>query len=215
MNDFLEIRNLFDVSDNSYGYSESQIVDSENYLGKRLPVILRQYFLQFGKNQEINQTQDNLVLPSELEVYEDGFVVIYSENQVVWQAGIKFSDFYQDNPNVYLSYDQQNWSFEIGDLYNFLIAESFLQALFALPFNANSCDVGSEKESFIRENWKESKFKSYLWGTEFFQNAENEILALMKNENQVDLFIATNSKERFIELNEKLQIDWDYNSLED
>ena len=37
----------------------------------------------------------------------------------------------------------------------------------------------------------------------------------MKNKNQVDVFIAANSQERFLEIDKKLDIDWDYNSLED
>lgn len=215
MIDFKEIRKLFDVWDNSFGFSEEEITRRENYLGSRFPEILQQYYLQLGKNEQINQTQDHLVLPSELNVDKDGFVLIYHENQVVWQAGIKFSDFDQDNPNVYLSYDQENWDFEIGNLFNFLTTEAYLQALFALPFSANSCDVGKEKEIYIRQNWKESEFKSYLWGTEFFQNSPDEILALMISKNQVDVFIATKNIEHFTEMNKKLNIDWDYNSLED
>ena len=215
MTDFKEIRKLFDIRDNTFGIPEKEILECENRLGAKLPEVLRDYYLQFGNNEQINQTQDNLVLPSELEVYEDGFVVIYYENQDVWQTAIKFSDLDQGNPNVYLSYDQENWDFEIGDLFNFLTAEAYLQALFALPFSANRTDVGEEKENYIRQNWKQSEFKSYLWGTDFFQNSPNEILALMKSENQVDIFIATRSEERFQQINEKLNIDWDYNSLED
>lgn len=215
MTDFKEIRSLFDVRDNSFGCAVEEIVKCENYLGKKLPEVFKQYYLQLGNNEQINQTQDSLVLPAELEVYEDGFVIIYYENQVVWQAGIKFSDFEQDNPNVYLSYDQENWDFEIGDLFNFLTAEAYLQALFALPFNANRTDAGAEKENYIRQNWKKSNFESYLWGTDFFQNSADEILAVMKSENQVDIFIAAGNEEKFNQINERLNIDWDYNSLED
>jgi hypothetical protein len=215
MERFEEIRKLYDVWDDSFGIAEEIISRRERYLGKKLPEILRQYYLQLGNNKQINQSQDNLVLPTELEIYEDGFAVFYYENQVVWQAGIKSSDFAQDNPSVYLCYDQENWEFEIGNLFNFLTAEAFLQALFALPFNANACDVGIEKEVFVRQNWKASKFKSYLWGTEFFQNDSDEILALMKNKDQSDVFIATNDEKHFVDMNEKLEIDWDYNSLED
>lgn len=215
MTNFKEIRKLFDIWDNSFGTPEQEILECENHLGAKLPEILRDYYLQFGNNKQINQTQDHLVLPSELEVYEDGFVIIYYENQVVWQASIKFSDFDQDNPNIYLSYDQENWDFEIGNLFNFLTAEAYLQALFALPFNANSHDVGDEKENYIRQNWKESEFKSYLRGTDFFQNSPDEILAVMKSDNQVDIFIAATSQERFHQINQELNIDWNYNSLKD
>lgn len=76
MIDFNEIRTLFGISDNSFGFSETQIAVCEDYLSAKLPETLRQYYLQLGANEEINQTQDNLVLPSELEIYEDGFVII-------------------------------------------------------------------------------------------------------------------------------------------
>jgi len=215
MFEFNEIKTLFSVKESSHGFSEEEMIECEKYLGKRLPEVLRQYYLQLGKNKEINQTQDNLALPNELEFSEDGFVIIYIENQVVWEAGIKFSEFEAENPNVFLSYDQKNWDFEIGNLYNFLTAEAFLQALFALPFNANSCDVGKEKELFIRQNWKESDFKSYLWGTDFFQNSADEIVAIMKSENQIDVFIGANNEAKFLETDKTLNIEWDYNSIKD
>lgn len=215
MTDFNEIRKLFDIWDNSFGIPEHEILECENRLGAKLPRVLRDFYLQFGNNEQINQTQDYLILPAELEVYEDGFVVFYYENQVVWEAGIKFSDFNQDNPNIYLSYDRENWEFEIGNLFNFLTAETYLQALFALPFNANKSDIGEEREIFVRQNWQTLELKSNLWETDFFQNSPDEILALMKSENQVDIFIAAKNEEKFNQINEELGIDWDYNSLED
>lgn len=213
--EFKEIRNLFGIHDNSFGISEEIIFRRERYLGKRIPEILRQYYLQLGNNKQINQSQDNLVLPTELEIYEDGFSIIYYENQVVWQAGIKVSDFEQDNPTVYFCYDQENWDVEIGNLFNFLTAEAFQQSLFALTFNANANDVGDETEFFVRHHWKKSKIQSYFEDVEYFQNKSNEILALSKNNNQVDVYIATNDEKQFLEMNEKLKIDWHYNSLEE
>lgn len=215
MERFEEIRNLFGVYDDSFGIPEEIISRRERYLGKRLPQILRQYYLQLGNNKQINQFQDNLVLPTELEIYEDGFAVIYYENQVVWKAGIKASDFNLDNPKVYFSYDQENWDVEIGNLFYFLTAEAFQQSLFALTFNANANNIGDEKELFIRQKWKKSKIQSYFEDVEYFQNNNNEIVALSKNGSQVDIFIATNNEKHFLEMIANLEIDWEYNSLED
>jgi hypothetical protein len=214
MTDFKEIRNLFDVHDKLSGIPDEELAESERQLGKRIPETLRQYYLRFGSNEDINQTQDSLILPSDLKVGDDGFVIFYRENQSVWRAGLKFSEFDNENPNVYLSYDRENRNFEVGHLYNFLIAEAFLQALFALPFAATRADVSQEKEKLVRDNWKRSEVKSYLWGTEFFQNSEAEILAVMKSENQTDIFIAARSEEKFNRINDTLAIDWDYSSLE-
>ena len=120
-----------------------------------------------------------------------------------------------ENPTVYLTYNENSWEFEVGNLYNFLISTSYLQGLFALPFNANSSDVGYKKEIYVRQNWKKSEITSMLWGAEFFQNSFDELLAILKSENQIDIFIATKKKEKFKLLDEKLGIDWDYNSLEE
>ena len=85
---FREIRELFDVWDNSSGISEEEIVECERRLNINLPETLRLYYLQLGANAQINQTQDRLILPSGLSI-DDAFIVFYGENQYVWQAGIK------------------------------------------------------------------------------------------------------------------------------
>ena len=125
------------------------------------------------------------------------------ENQAVRRAGIKFSDFLEKNPNIYLSYDHENWEFANWNLFDFLTTEVFHQALFGFPFNAHCNDIGDEKEIYVRKNWKQLELKSNLWATEFFQNSPDEILALIKSKNQVDLFIATKSENHFNELDEK------------
>lgn len=37
----------------------------------------------------------------------------------------------------------------------------------------------------------------------------------MKSDEQIDVFIAAKSKEHFLDMSDKLNLDWDYNSLED
>lgn len=215
MTEFQEIRKLFDVWDNSFGFSQEEIAGCERRLGVKLPETLGQYYLQLGKNEQINQTQDSLVLPSELKIGENGFVVFYNENQSVWQAGFKFTDCSLDNPPVYLTYDGKTWEKESPQTSAFLISIAHLQAIFAFPYNANCAGIKSEKETVVRRNWKKADSAVSIWGIEFFQNDMQELLALMKSENQFDVFIAAKTEERFKDLNKKLGIDWDYNSLED
>jgi len=215
MVEFQEIRQLFDTYDDSFGFSEEEIINCEKDLGQRLPEVLRQYYLQLGNNEQINQTQDSLVLPKDLKLDAANFVTFYYENQSVWKAGIKLSDFSLEDPPVYILFENPDWKLENEKLSDFLTAIAFLQSLFALDFTANCIDIGKDKENFIHQNWKKLKIKTSLWGIFFFQNSPDEVIALMINGNQTDLFISAKTEEQFVEINNQFNIDWDYNSLED
>ena len=215
MQNFHEIRRLFEIRNDSSGFSEGEISRCERRLGRRLPETLRRYYRQLGANARINQTQDSLILPTDLKIEAGDVVIFYRENQTVWSAGLKTADFALDDPPVYLSYDQQTWEEISGGLRNFLTAESYLQALFALPFTANRAGIEAEKAAFVRQNWRPAEAISPLWGTTFYQNSGNEILALMTSADQVDLFVAARDETGFRQIVEKLEVVWDYNSLED
>ena len=213
MTDFQEIRKLFDVWDNSFGVSEAEILEYEQRLGKRLPETLRQYYLQLGRNEQINQSQDHLVLPQELEIWEEGFLVFYYENQAIWKVGIKVSDFGFENPPVYLSPDiNADWEFKGDKLSDFLVFMAYYQALCGFPFNAIGTFKKDEKVNFIRNDWKEVRLNIFDWEINYFLDSFEAIVALTKDK---DIYIATKTEEKFQHLDEKLRIEWDYNSLED
>jgi hypothetical protein len=65
------------------------------------------------------------------------------------------------------------------------------------------------------KTWKKSHHSLKTWNVDFYQNNLNEVLAVMKNEEQIDLFIATKTEESFKEINNKLNIEWDYSYEED
>jgi hypothetical protein len=152
MTEFREIREILNIRDDSFGISEKEVSECENRLGTKLPQVLRDHYLQFGNDEQINQAQDYLVLPPEIEVCEDGFVIFYVENQVVWRAGIKFSDFAEDNPYIYLTYDLKTWEFKNWNLYDFLTTEALHQALSGFPFNAIG-ELDYVNEECVRRNW--------------------------------------------------------------
>ncbi|MCU0240694.1 MAG: hypothetical protein MUC29_14735, partial [Pyrinomonadaceae bacterium] len=182
------------------------------HLGKRLPEILRQYYLQLGNNKQINQTQDKLLPLSKLKLLEDSWFVFYWENQGVWEASISFTDFELENPPIYLNVDNSDWESINLNVLNFLKSMAYLQGLFAFPFNANGREFDVNKLNFIKENWRKIKFGFPNWEVSFYQNSFNEIISLMGNNN---VFIATKELNMFEDLVQKLKIDWDYNSLED
>jgi hypothetical protein len=212
--DFSDIRQLFDISDNSFCIDETIIVQNESRLRINLPKILKEYYLQLGNHEALNQSQNYLVLPQELQFDDNDLLVFYTENQFVVLWGIKRSDLSLDNPPVYSICDE-DIELESPNLSTFLTAMAYLQAVFSFTYNANRTEISKITEEIIQKTWKKSNHSLKTWNVEFYQNNLNEILAVMKNDEQIDLFIATKTEESFKEINYKLNIEWDYSYEED
>lgn len=212
--EFKEIRDLYGIGEENYGVPEKEIAEAEEKLSVRLPQVLKDYYLQLGGHEAINQTQDSLLLPSQLYFSEDGHLIFYAENQAVAVWGIKKADLTQENPPVYMTYDEEEWT-DDNNLYDFFVAAAYLQSIFAFPFNANAIDVAPETIRKVKENHREVMFNTRLWSVEFHQNDSEEILALLKSEEQTDLFVAAKTLTRLEQLDNELETDWDYYSPED
>ncbi len=212
--DLKKIKALFDIEDNSFGLKEIEIIESENRLGIKLPKDLRQYYLQLGNHSGLNQTQDRLLLPNQLYLHDTGYLVFYEENQAVSVWGIKQQDLILENPLVYITFDEDEWLLE-NNLSDFLTSIGYLQSLFAFPFSANAVAINNQEETFVRTNWTNTGIGLKIWNAEFFQNDLNEVLGFIKSDNQVDLFVATKSESRLKEIDKKLNLNWEYFSLDD
>jgi len=211
---FEKIRELYDISDNSFGLSEHEILNCEIRLSITLPSILKEYYLQLGNNSQLNQTQYFLLLPNKIYFDKGDHLIFYSENQgnAIW--GIKREELNFENPQVYITYNNDNWTSE-GKLLDFLAAMAYLQSIFAFQFNANAVDISKDIENIVRDNWERVALKIELWSVEFFQNTMGEVIALINSDNQTDLFVATKTIIDFEKINKRLKVNWDYNSLDE
>ncbi len=221
MERFEEIRKLYDIWDDSFGIPESEIFECEKRLGFKLPQIWREYYLQFGTNNQINQTQDNLILPAKIRVQKGEYFSFYQENQGNWQASIKLSESNLENPPVYYDLNEEE---KIESQSIFLNGMALLQTIFAFPFNAYANDIENETEILIQTKWKLiMNFKTPSFNLRFFQNSPLEVLTLMDDgyQNLVNgitgkyLAIASKEKQRFREIVEKFDFNWEWNTLED
>lgn len=211
---FSAIRELFEVYDNAYGYTEEELLVQESRMNIKLPAALRAYYGAFGKHKEMNQTQDRLILPEELHVDRSGRMVFYAENQFVAAWCILLSDMGLDNPPVYVSYDDEHWQEEGSTVTAFLISMAYLQAIFAFRFAANMAGVTDDTISLVKQHWKKVEGTVSIWQVAFYQNTKDEILALMQSPDQTDLFIAAKSAEQLIAMDALLKVDWDYHTME-
>lgn len=211
---FEKIRELYDISDNSFGLSEHEILNCEIRLSITLPSILKEYYLQLGNNSQLNQTQYFLLLPNKIYFDKGDHLIFYSENQgnAIW--GIKREELNFENPQVYITYNNDNWTSE-GKLLDFLTAMAYLQSIFAFQFNANAVDISKDIENIVRDNWERVALKIELWAVEFFQNTMGEVIALINSDNQTGLFVATKTIIDFGKINKRLKVNWDYNSLDE
>ncbi|MFW0738460.1 hypothetical protein [Flavobacterium sp. T12S277] len=203
MTDFSIIKKLFHLTESS-GFTASEMNVVKNIFGE-LPQVFVDYYTELGKIQDLNHTQDLLIVPERFQYYtHKDYLIFYSENQKACVWGIRKEDLSKADPPVYMSEDEKNWNLETETLSGFFTAMAFLQAGFALQFPANTFyELEQEELNFIRANFKNKgcSFKQWLGGISFYGNYDDDVIVL-QDTNQ--LFYAANTKEHFIALDKVL-----------
>jgi len=205
MTNFKEIKKLFEITQEN-GFTEREIL-AYQHVCDNIPKVLFDYYLQLGKIQELNHTQDNLLAPNQLKLSEkEDYVIFYIENQWACVWGISKNDLNLDNPPIYMSTDEIDWELECSSLTDFLYAIANLQAAFALPFNAEEFyNVSLSSLEIIRRNFKKRDVALTKWiGIEFYGNFDNDVIAVMKNDGDYDLIYASKSEHQFKQMNDIL-----------
>jgi hypothetical protein len=150
-----------------------------------LPKALTDYYKQLGNEEALNHTQDELLLPNELEFVGD-YLCFYQENQCVAQWCIAMCDLETDNPPIYVTYDAEEFYMESERLTDFLIAMSYLQGLYAFPFASEKMyDISELQASLIFADFAPimNTFNKCL-GVLLFSNHVGSIVALMKKSSE-------------------------------
>ena len=156
-NIFTQIRTLFGIEEDC-GFTEAEM---QPFFGvvEQMPALLYDYYTTLGKHQALNQTQDNLVTPkSNLALFNNpDYFVFYAENQNSCLWAIAKEDLGEENPKVYVSYDQKEWLVECETLSEFLLAMAHLQAVFALPYTYEGFKfITSEDLAAIKSHFPKS-----------------------------------------------------------
>jgi len=151
MTDFSIIKKLFGITE-SNGFTENEIQVVKNIFGD-LPKVFTDYYTELGKVENLNHTQDLLIVPERFQYYKhDDYLIFYSENQRAYVWGIHKDDLSKVNPPVYMSEDGKEWKLETEMLTDFFTAMAFLQAGFALEYPGNTFyELESHELNFIAE----------------------------------------------------------------
>ncbi|MBZ4034097.1 SMI1/KNR4 family protein [Flavobacterium sp. 17A] len=223
MNYIQKIKRLYNlsVSENN-GFSENEILDLEKRLQTTLPLKFKEYYLELGKEENLNYSFNTLLKPDDqIEFSEDNVLVFYEENQNVAIWGIKKEDLSQDNPPVYGNYDtieKSDWEIETQTTEDFFLLMSvFNGTLGGLQFNGNYLDsVEPEVVKYVEENYQLvteiSKENQKVYTDQFYDVIS---LSFDQENNCRGAFIGTSDQERFDKMLDSLDIEWDYLSYDD
>lgn len=203
MTDFSVLKKLFHITEPN-GFTDDELQVVKNIFGE-LPQVFVDYYKELGRIQNLNHTQDLLIIPERFQYYKnDDYLIFYSENQKVCVWGIHKDDLSNPNPPVYMSYDEKEWNPETETLTDFFTAMAFLQAGFALEF---TCDTFYELEphelDFIFQNFrnKEVSLRQWVEGVKFYGNHDDDVIIIM-SDNQ--MYYSSNTEEHFLEMDKVL-----------
>lgn len=201
MTDFTYIKKLFGI-EKSDGFSAEEM---QNLLKTSpiVPKVLSDYYTELGKITPLNATQDVLLSPDKVEWSKNGdYLIFYTENQWTCVWAIQKMDLPNDNPPVYMSYNQEVWVKENQILSDFFNAMATLQAVFALPFSSEDfLFVSGEELVVIEQHFQKKPYYFSQWlGAKFYGNADNEVIAVFQNDGYFDVIYASSSEENFAKI---------------
>lgn len=223
MQNFVKIRELIQVWDNSFGFSTSEITQTEKKLGVGFPEVLFSYYEQLG-NHPINFQQDSLLLPFREGIpdykkmyIEDNYLIFYRENQSTRLWGIKSIELNMTNPPVYRKENDEKsgWVKDTDTLAMFLNSVSFWQYNVGFANRACKIDVPNKDIEASLKLLRKEDFIFKKWYVEFYRNTINEMVAVHRiyedftSDTFAHLYITCRNTDRFEELINLFNIEWD------
>ena len=233
------IKKLYGISDEeNHGYDEKIVVELEKRLDITLPKVLRDYYLQLGKNLYVNETEMLLMRIDGTSlsynyVYpffsDDNYFCFCRDVEEKTFFGIRTNDLEKSNPIVYVkkkTCSEWNVIYELDKFLLFIAYENGV--LGGLLYRGEtkkrkyrrkrkffSKSVSEETIKVIENNWKELYELSNLNGTaRYFTNDNDEILRLHYVEDieggDIQLNIGSSNQERIKEILNLFNEEWNY-----
>jgi hypothetical protein len=226
MDTMRKIKLLYGLTENgNYGSGEDDIAEAENKLKKKLPGMLREYYLTLGDiASDPFKYYLRLLYPSEIKIIDDKYLIFYEECYCddhiygdYW--GININDLEKYNPMIYGTYrplEKTDWSVYSKTLEGFLFAIAYRNAHFmygAVYFDEHKY-VDSGIISAVENNWKEIRLgikRQYR----FFANNENELIILETDSKNITYKIElnANNKKQYAEMLKKIKLKWKYKTF--
>lgn len=186
MNIYDMIKQLYDVGQLD-GYAEEEIAGVKRLFGA-LPGVLEEFWSVAGDTQQLHQVQDRWIRPKDFQkqdwLQDSGYLILLDENQSCCQAGILRSDLTKQDPPVYVTMDQKNWSVCAGTVSEFLEAALAYEAVFAFSYQADDFVLWLTEEELkvIQSRLERKSYELHGWiemDMSFYSNAYDHMVVVM------------------------------------
>ena len=227
------IKNIFHLaSKDCKGFSEEQLLEAEKRLAVKFPQVFREYYLQLGATESVNQSFNSLATPEQL--YFDGdFLCFCEENQGVVMWAIRKEDLANPNPPVWGNYGSEtnlDWILENPKLSDFwLYMAIYNGTLGGLCYNANAMggwdmegfEVPEQAVSYIEKQY--DTLTQLSWeGQRVFTDKDFTIVIVLsihrETKRATAIFIGSAQQESFDTLLDDMEnfgLQWNYTSYDD
>jgi hypothetical protein len=211
------VAQLYQPLSSGDGFSDDEVTSAEQRLGFRLPGLLREFYLLAGKRTDLNHAQDQLVHPNDLQI-EDEKLVFYVENQAVCIWGVRATDLDVSDPPVVrgdsMGSSQWVWEPHFERFSSFLLMMLCWQGVGGgMTYSAVVSGIDAQVEEMIGARWRSldidagGGIRAYI--------GDGQILCLIGTQPRVDLHAGARNEKGLVEIEELLDVAWDYSSLED
>lgn len=215
-------QNLYPPFTPEDGVSIEEIELAEKSYGFRLPKTLREFYLLVGNHHAINASHNRLLSVDCLEI-EDNKLLFYEENQCAFYWAVDLSDIKKDDPPVWqgqliIGQEELEWYHDAGRLSDFLLIMLCWQSVMGgLPLTGIAGNVDKSVVQKVKSNFSLLEISEAVENFSGFQIYldKGKIICLSKNNEETSIDAGASDEEKFLEIEDLLQVEWDYCSLDD
>lgn len=180
------IRQLYTV-EVPEGYTEEEIAFVRDCFGA-LPGTVEEFWRSAARTEEIHHVQDFWTGPEEFRRWEwlrdSDYLILLNENQGCCRAGIKRSDLKEEDPPVYVTSDDREWTLCAGSVSEFLQAALAYEAIFAFPYQPEEFLLWFTEEELevVRSSLDKKPFELHGWchmDMSFYGSASDHMVVVM------------------------------------
>ncbi len=218
------IRTLFRPWQPSDGYDEAILQASEAQLGIRLPSTLRNFYLAWGRRQEMTRFVHPLLEPEDLVIRADT-LIFWAENQAVFYWGVQRARLSEADPEVVMTESgssgwevesELNWKPSQTRLSGFLDAMIYKHALGGGAIHGASSGLGApalpaHHVAWLEEHWR--KVTISLWAFHLLPGDPTELTLYVRDGQAFCLYptaqvLAARDAETIDEIGQRFQLTW-------
>ena len=212
-------QNLYSQFTSKNGINIEEIELAEKSYGFHLPKVLREFYLLAGNHRAINASHNRLLSVDCLEI-ADNKLLFYQDNQCAFYWAIDLSDIEKDDPPVWIGQtivgqEGLEWYLDAERVSDFLLIMLCWQSVMGgLPFTGLVDNIEEYVIRTVKNNFSPLKVGKNYSGLQSFIG-EGKVICLTESEEGASIYAGASDEGKFLEIEDLLQIEWDYCSLDD